>query len=128
MTDAPASLSPADPARRVVLRAAAALGCTVFASSGAAAAELPPAMRAVVAAFTRGAPIREGRVEMDIAELVENGNAVPLSVTVQSPMTAADHVVAIGIFNGSLISILKIHSFVITFKQFFNRHFQIDLP
>ena len=56
-------------------------------------------MRAAVTAFTRGAPVREGRVTMDIAELVENGNAVPVSVAVQSPMTAADHVVAIGIFN-----------------------------
>ena len=99
MTDAPAALSLVDPARRVVLRAAVALGCTVFASSGAGAAEVPPEMRSVVAAFTRGASIREGRVEMDIAELVENGNAVPISVTVQSPMTLADHVVAIGIFN-----------------------------
>ena len=99
MTDAPAALSPADPERRVVLRAVAALGCTVLAPSGAGAAEVPPEMRAVVAAFTRGASMREGRVEMEIAELVENGNAVPISVTVQSPMTLADHVVAIGIFN-----------------------------
>lgn len=53
----------------------------------------------MVTAFTRGATIREGRVELDIAELVENGNAVPVAVTVQSPMTQADHVVAIGIFN-----------------------------
>ena len=88
-----------DPARRVVLRAAAAVGCTLLAPSGVFAAEVPQEMRVVVAAFTRGAAIREGRVELDIAELVENGNAVPVTVTVQSPMTQADHVVAIGIFN-----------------------------
>ena len=56
-------------------------------------------LRAAVVAFAQGAPVREGRVSIDIAELVDNGNAVPLGVTVQSPMTAADHVVAIAVFN-----------------------------
>ena len=36
---------------------------------------------------------------LDIAPLVENGNAVPITVNVDSPMTAADHVRAIAIFN-----------------------------
>ena len=31
--------------------------------------------------------------------LIENGNTVPLTVTVESPMTAADHVKAIHVFN-----------------------------
>ena len=31
--------------------------------------------------------------------LVENGNAVPLTVSVDSPMTEADHVKAIHVFN-----------------------------
>ena len=31
--------------------------------------------------------------------LVENGNTVPLTVSVESPMTAADHVKAIHVFN-----------------------------
>lgn len=99
MTEVNSLSSPADPARRVVLRAVAALGGTAFAVGRAGAAELPQEMRAVVAAFTRGATPREGRVDMDVSELVENGNAVPVAITVQSPMTAADHVVAIGIFN-----------------------------
>ena len=82
-----------------MLLVAGVIGCSLVASNVAAAAELPPEMRAAVTAFTRGTPVREGRVTMDIAELVENGNAVPVSVAVLSPMTAADHVVAIGIFN-----------------------------
>jgi sulfur-oxidizing protein SoxY len=39
-------------------------------------------------------------VQVDIPELVENGNAVPVTVQVDSPMSAADHVVAIALFTG----------------------------
>ena len=35
---------------------------------------------------------------LTIVALVENGNAVPVSVSVQSPMTAADHVQRIALF------------------------------
>lgn len=49
--------------------------------------------------FTAGAATREGRVLLDIAPLVDNGNTVPITVTVESPMTAADHVTAIAVFN-----------------------------
>ena len=50
-------------------------------------------------AYTGGKPIREGRVKLEIAELIDNGNAVPIVVRVDSPMTAADHVTAIAVFN-----------------------------
>lgn len=59
----------------------------------------PEEMAAALRAFTGGAPVREGRVRFEIAPLVENGNTVPVVVSVDSPMTAADHVQAIGIFN-----------------------------
>ena len=42
--------------------------------------------------ITGGAPIREGRVKLEIPHLAENGHLVPLSVSVESPMTQADHV------------------------------------
>jgi sulfur-oxidizing protein SoxY len=45
----------------------------------------PDSLRAAIAAFTGGVPapdIREGRVRIDISTLVENGNAVPVSVSV----------------------------------------------
>jgi sulfur-oxidizing protein SoxY len=45
------------------------------------------------------APIRTGKVKLDIPPLVENGNTVPLTVTVASPMTADDHVKSIHVFN-----------------------------
>lgn len=45
------------------------------------------------------APIRTGRVKLDIPPLVENGNVVPMTVSVASPMTADDHVKSIHVFN-----------------------------
>jgi len=47
---------------------------------------------------TGGAPVQPGRVKLDLPPLVENGNSVPLMVTVESPMTLADHVKAIHVF------------------------------
>ena len=58
----------------------------------------PESLRAAIDAFTGGAPVRNGRVTLTIDPLVENGNAVPVSVSVQSPMTPADHVQRIALF------------------------------
>ncbi len=49
--------------------------------------------------FTGGATVNRGEMRIDVAELVENGNTVPIEVEVTSPMTAANHVKRIGIFN-----------------------------
>jgi sulfur-oxidizing protein SoxY len=38
-------------------------------------------------------------VTLDVPPLVENGNVVPLTVTIDSPMSEADHVKAIHVFN-----------------------------
>jgi sulfur-oxidizing protein SoxY len=43
--------------------------------------------------------VRAGKVKLDVAELVDNGNVVPITVTADSPMTAADHVKSIAVFN-----------------------------
>ncbi len=42
--------------------------------------------------ITGGAPLREGRVQLVIPRLADNGHSVPLTVRVESPMTAANHV------------------------------------
>jgi sulfur-oxidizing protein SoxY len=44
------------------------------------------------------AQVRRGRVKLELPPLIDNGNSVPLSVAVESPMTAADHVKAIHVF------------------------------
>ena len=46
----------------------------------------------LIAAFTGGAPVREGRVTVDTPSLADNSNAVPLRIVVDSAMSAADHV------------------------------------
>lgn len=55
-------------------------------------------LEAAVAAFTGGKVPQPGRVTLDIAQLVENGNVVPIAVSVDSPMTEADHVASIALF------------------------------
>ena len=63
--------------------------------ASAAAGDLAVAL----ASYTQGAPVRAGKVKLGVAELVDNGNVVPITVTVESPMTAADHVKSIAVFN-----------------------------
>jgi sulfur-oxidizing protein SoxY len=45
------------------------------------------------------APVNKGRVTVDLPALIDNGNGVPLTVSVDSPMTEADHVKAIHVFS-----------------------------
>ena len=65
----------------------------------APASATPAAMLAAIKKVAGDAPLRKGRVMLDIPPLVENGNTVPVTVTVESPMTATDYVKAIHIFN-----------------------------
>ena len=74
--------------------------------SGRASAQLPPniaairaaALEAAIRKVTGGAEVKPGRVILDLPPLVDNGNTVPVTVSVQSPMTEADHVKAIHLF------------------------------
>lgn len=63
-------------------------------NSLATAAAVEDAIRNV----TGGVQVRKGRVKLDVPPLIENGNSVVLSVSVDSPMTAAEHVKAIHLF------------------------------
>src|SRR5262249_25502656 len=57
------------------------------------------AMAAAIKEVTGDVAIRDGKVTLDIPPLVENGNAVPLTVSVDSPMTETNYVRAIHVFN-----------------------------
>jgi sulfur-oxidizing protein SoxY len=46
----------------------------------------------VINKFTGGKTPAEGRVKLDMPEIAENGNTVPMTVSVESPMTAQSHV------------------------------------
>jgi len=85
------------PTRREFLQVAAGIGLVAALRPGpvdAAPAAMQDAVRRVVGA-TR---VSQGRVKLEIPPLSENGNTVPLTVTIESPMTAADHVRAIHVF------------------------------
>ena len=64
-----------------------------------AARATPEALAAAIKEVTGDAPLREGKVTLDVPPLVENGNTVPLTVSVESPMTSDDYVKAIHVFN-----------------------------
>jgi sulfur-oxidizing protein SoxY len=59
----------------------------------------PATMRAAMRNVIGEASLRKGKVTLELPPLIENGNTVPLTVSVDSPMTAADHVKAIHVFN-----------------------------
>ena len=56
-------------------------------------------MQEAICAIVGEAELQQGRTALDIPMLVENGNAVPLTVSVDSPISAADHVKAIHVVN-----------------------------
>jgi sulfur-oxidizing protein SoxY len=76
--------------RREVL----ALGGGVLAVAGGPwrAAATPAEAAAEVAKFTGGKTAERGKIAIDLPEIAENGNTVPLSIVVDSPMTTDDHV------------------------------------
>src|SRR6185436_8879372 len=45
-----------------------------------------------IKAFTGGKTPADGRVRLDLPEIAENGNTVPMSVSVDSPMTEQSYV------------------------------------
>ena len=59
----------------------------------------PESMATAIKAFVGEAEVHKGRVALEIPPLVENGNSVPLTVRVESPMTPQDFVRSIAIFN-----------------------------
>jgi sulfur-oxidizing protein SoxY len=65
--------------------AAAATGLIAPAHAKNDAAEL-------IKAFTGGKMPAEGKVHLDLPEIAENGNTVPIALRIDSPMTAESHV------------------------------------
>ena len=63
-------------------------------------AEATPAMLAsAIRNLVGGAVVQTGRVKIDVPPLVENGNTVPMTVSVTNPMTPDDYVKSIHVFN-----------------------------
>lgn len=87
--------------RRFLVRSAAVatglFGLSMFPRRPLRAA--PEAMQELIRKIIGDAALQVGKVRLDAPALVENGNAVPLTVSVESPMTEKDHVKAIHIVN-----------------------------
>jgi sulfur-oxidizing protein SoxY len=86
--------------RRFLIRSAAAatslgLGCWITIEPAAAT---PESMRAAIKKVVGETPVHPGKVKIDLPPLIENGNAVSLSVAAESPMTSEDYVKAIHVF------------------------------
>jgi sulfur-oxidizing protein SoxY len=87
-----------DQGRRTLIKGAGALACGLLLTVHRSDAT-PASMQAAIRSVFGNAEIGRGKVTLDIPSLVENGNTVPMTVSVDSPMTATDYVKSIHVFN-----------------------------
>jgi sulfur-oxidizing protein SoxY len=86
-----------DHSRRSLL--AGAVGILVLPLGSVADAAPEDMAEAMAEALGKDASIKPGRIKIELPQLAENGNSVPLKIAVESPMSAADHVKTIYIFS-----------------------------
>jgi sulfur-oxidizing protein SoxY len=67
-------------------------GAVSVATFGVAPAQAKNDADEAIKKFTGGKTPVEGKVKLDLPEIAENGNTVPMTVTVDSPMTEQSHV------------------------------------
>jgi len=86
----------------VLAAAAASLSAALLVRPRAHAATLAdaPALEAALARFAGTGAVREGRVQLELPELVENGNAVPVTVSMAAARSEPERVVALALFAG----------------------------
>jgi sulfur-oxidizing protein SoxY len=82
--------------RRQFLHALAAGACLLIVRPATAT---PETLAAALRETFGDSPITPGRVKLELPRLAENGNVVPVMVTVDSPMTEADYCARIYIFS-----------------------------
>ncbi len=80
--------------RNITRRQALAIGGSAIIT---AAIGIKPVMAAndsqdLIKSFTGGKAAKEGRITLDLPEIAENGNTVPISLTVDSSMSKDDYV------------------------------------
>jgi sulfur-oxidizing protein SoxY len=86
------------PSRREFLIGSAGIGLVSAVPVGSASAT-PAMLEEAIRNVVGESNLRKGKVTLDVPPLVENGNAVPVTIIVDSPMSEADHVKAIHVFN-----------------------------
>ena len=84
--------------RRGLFRAAGASAAVLAGAASApraASAQAAAGHMEVLSKLVGGKAPQSGRVKIRMPEIAENGNTVPITVSVDSPMTAQDHVKAV---------------------------------
>jgi sulfur-oxidizing protein SoxY len=87
--------------RRTLLQGALTFACTAGAGLGALAQseERSVFFQLAYRKLVGETDAPEARVKLEIPDIAENGNMVPFTVTIDSPMTEPDHVRAITLFS-----------------------------
>lgn len=75
--------------------AAAAFIAYFGTTGGAAAQDKPPTFDELKAKILGGKTAEEAKINIELPEIAENGNTVPYTVTIESPMTDGDYVKAL---------------------------------
>ncbi len=78
--------------RRAALAPGAASAAFTVLGTGGSALAAPKDATDDIAKFTGGKAAEQGKISIELPEIAENGNTVPIAVSVESPMTEADHV------------------------------------
>ena len=81
--------------RRAILRASAAVSAALLMRSAAFAEDSETEL---VASLFSGKPVQSDRLHLDMPRYFANGYTVPMALSVDSPMTEADHPRAVHIF------------------------------
>jgi sulfur-oxidizing protein SoxY len=98
MTESNKDRKPGEISRRQIFGAFAGAGVAATIRIEPARAT-PATMMAAIRNVVGEAQVNKGKVHIDVPVLVDNGNTVPLTIDVESPMTPTDHVKAIHVFN-----------------------------
>ncbi|MGI9383481.1 MAG: thiosulfate oxidation carrier protein SoxY [Methyloligellaceae bacterium] len=78
--------------------AAALVTALLPAMAGSAAAGAKPSWKDAMKKAIGDAQPTDGKVSLELPEIAENGNTVPFTISVESPMTDADYVKAVHVF------------------------------
>jgi sulfur-oxidizing protein SoxY len=74
-------------------------GATMLAVTLRPAEATPATMTSAIRSVVGAEPVKTGKVKLEVPPLVENGNTVPMTVSVAHPMAPEDHVRSIHVFN-----------------------------
>ena len=93
-------ITPQDPQRRSLLIGLGAGGLAVIGMTLVPRAVLADAesMAAAINERIGGAAMMDGRIGLELPQIAEDGNTVPIAFEVDSPMTASDYVKAVHVF------------------------------